>query len=132
MTSVLQTGQLALLSAAAKPPDLIVLDIHMPSLSGFEVCRTLKSRDATRDIPVVFISSATAVEEHVECFRIGGVDFINKPIVREEFLARAHTHIELGRLQRRLEQQVAQRTAELLAAYERLERELADRKQAHL
>jgi PAS domain S-box-containing protein len=124
------SGELALASAALKPPELIVLDIHMPVMDGFEVCRRLKNVPRTRDIPVMFISAATAIEEHVECFRAGAVAFVNKPIVPEELLARVEAHLELGRLRRRLELQVAERTAALELAYARLQQELADRKQA--
>ncbi len=126
------SGELALASAAANAPELIVLDIHMPGMNGFEVCRRLKEHSGTRDIPVMFISAATAVEEHVECFRVGGVAFVNKPLVPEEVVARVRAHLELGRLRRRLEQQVAERTAALETAYNQLERELTDREQAEM
>jgi len=121
------TGELALASVALKAPELILMDIRMPVLDGFEVCRRLKANAETSDIPVMFISSATAVEEHIECFRVGAVAFVNKPIVREELVARVQTHMELYRLHRRLEQQVAERTAALETAYEDLQRELEDR-----
>jgi PAS domain S-box-containing protein len=121
------TGELALASVAIKAPELILMDIRMPVMDGFEVCRRLKADVRTRDIPLMFISSATAVEEHVECFRLGAVAFVNKPIVREELVARVQTHMELYRLRRRLEQQVAERTAALETAYGDLQRELEDR-----
>jgi len=124
------SGELALASLAVKPADLILLDIHMPGMNGFEVCRRVKSDAKTGDIPVMFISSATAVEEHVECFRVGGISFVNKPIVREELVARIRAHIELARLRKRLEAQVAERTRALQLAYEQLERELREREHA--
>ncbi len=124
------TGELALASAAVKIPDLILLDIRMPVMDGFEVCGRLKASLQTRNVPVMFISAATAAEEHVKCFRYGAVAFVNKPVTPEELLARVRTHVELGRLRARLERQVAERTAELQSAYDLLQRELAEREQA--
>jgi PAS domain S-box-containing protein len=121
------TGELALASVAMRTPELILMDIRMPIMDGFEVARQLKAKAETRRIPIMFISSATAVEEHVECFRVGAVAFVNKPIVREELVARVQAHVELDRLRRRLEQEVAERTAALESAYEELQRELEDR-----
>jgi PAS domain S-box-containing protein len=124
------TGELALASVTMKAPELILMDIRMPVMDGFEVARQLKAKAETRDVPIMYISSATAVEEHIECFRLGAVAFINKPIVREELVARVRTHVELERLRRRLEQQVAERTAALETAYRDLRRELEDRMHA--
>jgi PAS domain S-box-containing protein len=124
------SGQLALASLAVKPADLILLDIHMPGMDGFEVCRRVKADAKIADIPVMFMSAATAIEEHIECFRVGAVAFVNKPIVREELVARIRAHVELARLRKRLEAQVAERTRALQAAYEQLERELRDREHA--
>jgi PAS domain S-box-containing protein len=121
------TGELALASVAMRTPELILMDIRMPIMDGFEVARQLKAKQETSRIPIMFISSATAVEEHVECFRVGAVAFVNKPIVREELVARVQAHVELDRLRRRLEQEVAERTAALESAYEELQRELEDR-----
>src|SRR6266849_7730676 len=92
------SGQLALASAALKPPQLILLDIRMPVLDGFEVCRRLKACEKTRDVPIMFITSARDVEVRVEGLRLGAVDFINKLFRPEELLARVRTHLELGRL----------------------------------
>ena len=122
------SGQLALASAAAKPPQLILLDIRMPGMDGFEVCRRLKACENTRDIPIMFVTSARDVEERVEGLRLGAVDFINKLFRPEELLARVRTHLELARLRADLERQVAQRTAELQTANERLQEELAQRR----
>jgi len=123
-----ESGQLGLASAAAKPPHLILLDIRMQGMDGFEVCRRLKDYEHTRDIPVMFITSGREVEERVEGLRLGAVDFINRFFRPEELLARVRTHLELGRLRADLEKQVAQRTAELRKANERLKEELAQRK----
>ena len=124
------SGEHALAAVAAEPPELILLDIRMPVLDGFEVCRRLKSQEASRDIPILFLSAGTEPEERVKCFEMGGVDFIPKPFQRGEFLARVRTHLELARLQTRLEGLVDQRTAELHAANEQLQRELSERKRA--
>ena len=74
------SGELTLVSAMAKPPELILLDIRMPGMDGFEVCRRLKERDETKDIPIIFISAHNEVEERVEGFKLGAVDFISKPL----------------------------------------------------
>jgi PAS domain S-box-containing protein len=123
-----ENGQLALASAAGQPPHLILLDIRMPGMDGFEVCRRLKACEDTRDIPLMFITSAREVEERVEGLRLGAVDFINRFFRPEELLARVRTHLELGRLRTDLEKQVAQRTTELRTANDRLKEELAQRR----
>jgi two-component system, cell cycle sensor histidine kinase and response regulator CckA len=114
------SGQLALASVAAWLPSLILLDIHMPDLDGFSVCRQLKASETTRGIPLIFISAATDVEERVAGLALGAVDYITKPFRREELLARVQTHVELYRLRTRLEEQVSQRTMELRATIEQL------------
>ncbi|MCX6968468.1 MAG: response regulator [Verrucomicrobia bacterium] len=124
------SGELAMASVASSPPELILLDIRMPGMDGFEVCRRLKEQQESREIPVLFISATTAQEERVKGLKVGGVDFISKPFQREDLLARVGIHLELARLRTNLENQVAQRTAELKAAYEQLENELEERKQA--
>jgi PAS domain S-box-containing protein len=123
-----ESGQLALAYAAANRPDLILLDIRMPRMDGLEVCRRLKDYEDTRDIPVIFITSGRDVEERVEGLRLGAVDFIHSVFLPEELLARVRTHLELGRLRTDLEKQVAQRTAELRTANDRLREELAQRR----
>jgi PAS domain S-box-containing protein len=122
------SGELALASIEVKPPALILLDIRMPGVDGFEVCRRLKLREETRDIPIVFLSAASEVEERVEGLRLGAVDFMSKPFSRDELLARVEIHLELATLRADLERQVAERTAELRAANRRLEEELAERR----
>jgi formate hydrogenlyase transcriptional activator len=114
------SGRLALASIAAWLPDLILLDIRMPGIDGFEVCRRFKASEGTRNIPLIFISAATEVEERVKGLALGAVDFVSKPFRREELLARVRTHLELGRLRANLEEQVSQRTIELRATIERL------------
>ena len=124
------SGQLALASVAAKTPELILLDIHMPGMDGFEVCRRLKAAEVSRDIPIVFLSATREVADRIEGFRLGAVDYMTKPYRPEELLARVQTHLDVGRLRSRLERQVAQRTAELRVVNERLQVELAGRKRA--
>lgn len=101
------SGELALTSAAARPPDLILLDNHLPDMDGFEVCRRLKTREESRTIPIIFINDSAGVDARVAGFDLGAVDFISQPFQPEEFLARVRTHLEVGRLHTQLEQQVA-------------------------
>lgn len=99
-----RTGQILLKAALSDPPDLILLDIRMPDMNGFELCRLLKSRPQLADIPVIFVSDLLATEEKIQGFALGAADFVTKPYQREELLARVHTHIELHRLRSRLEE----------------------------
>ena len=124
------SGEVALASIAARRPELILLDIRMPGIDGFEVCRRLRQDEETRDIPIVFLSAAGEAEERVEGLRLGAVDFISKPFSRDELLARVQMHLELAILRTNLERQVADRTAELRAANRRLEEELSVRRRA--
>ena len=109
-------GRMALRSAQARPPELILLDIRMPGIDGYEVCQRLKADDRTRDIPVIFLSALREEGNTVRGFELGAVDFIAKPYLPEEVLARVRTHVELRRLQTGLEERVAERTAQLLQA----------------
>src|SRR6516165_9301931 len=77
------SGKLALISVAADPPELILLDIRMPGMDGFEVCRRLKDVEETRRIPLMFISSTTEFQEWVQALKMGAVDFVSKPFRRE-------------------------------------------------
>ena len=95
-------GRLALSGAKAIPPDLILLDIVMPDMDGFEVCRRLKADEQTRDIPIIFCSSLNEPTHKVKAFSEGGVDYILKPFQQEELLARVRTHITLDSLQKSL------------------------------
>jgi signal transduction histidine kinase len=117
------SGELALASVAANPPDLILLDIRMPGMDGFEVFRRLKARQESCQIPVIFISALTEMEQRVEGLKLGALDFISKPFQREELLARVQTHMELSQLRTRLEQMVLERTRELEYAHEQLVRQ---------
>jgi len=96
-------GKMALTAAQAAPPDLILLDINMPEMNGYEVCERLKADQATRDIPIIFISALDATEDKVKAFTVGGLDYITKPFQFEEVLARVETHLALRKLQKRLQ-----------------------------
>ena len=107
------SGEIALRAIAASPPDLVLLDIRMPGMDGYETCERLKANSLTRDIPVIFISALTETADKLAAFRAGGVDYVSKPFQSEEVLARVRTHMQLHRMQQQLESKVADRTAEL-------------------
>jgi len=96
-------GPLALAAVQAKPPDLILLDIKMPGMSGYEVCEHLKIEDKTCNIPIIFISALDAIQDKVRAFTAGGVDYVTKPLQVEEVLARVETHLALRNLQKKLQ-----------------------------
>jgi signal transduction histidine kinase len=98
------SGKLALLAARYNPPDLILLDIHMPEMNGYEVCEHLKADDNLKGIPIIFISALTEQLNKVKAFAIGGVDYLTKPFQMEELHARVETHLKLRRLQIELEE----------------------------
>ena len=102
-------GRLALEAAARNSPDLILLDINMPEMDGFEVCRRLKADDKLAGIPVLFLSALTETRDKVNAFRLGGVDYITKPFQLEEVRARVETHLELHRARQR-ERELLERT----------------------
>jgi len=95
-------GELALRSIMAEAPELIVLDIRMPGLNGFDVCRKIKAIDKLKDLPVIFISAASDLEDKVRAFEEGGVDYITKPFQKEEVIARVRTHIALSHTMQRM------------------------------
>ncbi len=97
-------GKLALLAARRDPPDLILLDINMPEMNGYEVCERLKADDRLKGIPVIFISALTEPLDKVKAFAIGGVDYLTKPFQMEELHARVETHLKLRRLQIEVEE----------------------------
>ena len=112
----------AWLQASVVQPDLILLDVYMPGTDGFGVCEGLKSQAETRDIPVIFISAADDGAAKVQAFNSGGVDYITKPFYSEEVLARVSNHLAFHDLQRRLEERVRERSADLAAANLRLQK----------
>lgn len=96
------SGAIALRAAAAAPPDLVLLDVNMPGLDGFEVCRRLRSLPGLEDVPVLFLSARDEVGDKLEAFRAGAVDYLSKPFHFEEVQARVQTHLELRRARREL------------------------------
>ncbi|GAB7024874.1 PP2C family protein-serine/threonine phosphatase [Geotalea toluenoxydans] len=113
-------GEAALVAASTQPlPDLILLDINMPDMDGYEVCRRLKEDPLLREIPVIFLSGLDATQDKVKAFKAGGVDYITKPFQFDEMQARVTTHVRLRQFQSELEQ----KRRELQDAYDRLDRE---------
>ncbi len=98
------SGKLALKSVAHAQPDLILLDINMPEMNGYEVCQQLKDNPETAAIPVIFISALDDVQDKIQAFRQGGVDYITKPFQIEEVHARIKTHLTIDALQRELQE----------------------------
>ncbi|HTN82975.1 MAG TPA: ATP-binding protein [Sorangium sp.] len=131
-------GEMALRQIRREAPDLVLLDAVMPGMDGFEVCRRLKADPATRGIPILFMTVLADAASRVRGLELGAVDYVSKPFVREELVARVRTQLaihaaaralsekneELARAQASLELEVARRTEELRAANERLAREL--------
>lgn len=136
------SGAYALTTIQKELPDLILLDIKMPDMDGYEVCHFLKADERTREIPVIFISALNEVFDKVAAFSVGGLDYITKPFQVEELLARVKTHLALRQLQAELadknkelqeaktslEEKVKARTAELAAVNESLQAEIARRR----
>jgi len=100
------SGKEALTMLSRRKPDLILLDIMMPEMDGFEVCKKIKEDDNFSDIPVIFLSALSETDSKVKGFKVGGVDYITKPFQREEVLARIGLHIKLTKLQKELQQKV--------------------------
>ena len=107
------SGRVALTGIRQQPPDLILLDIRMPEMDGFEVCRQLKDDAVTSSIPVIFISGLEQTEDKIQAFDVGGLDYITKPFVATEVIARVQRHLELSRMQQNLESMVQDRTIKL-------------------
>jgi CheY-like chemotaxis protein len=122
---VATSGPRALAAVRAECPDLMLLDVNMPGMSGYDVCRQLKSDDALRAIPVIFISALDEVVDKVRAFESGGADYVTKPFQFGEVLARIDNQLRIQRLQRELEERNAELlriNEELLAAQRREER----------
>ena len=129
-------GSLALANIARSQPDLILLDIMMPGLDGYQICRRLKSDANTRHIPIIFISALGEVFDKVKAFEVGGDDYVTKPFQVEEVNARVRHHLEIHKLQRQLQERDAElnylveiRTAQLQQSlqFESLLRKISDR-----
>ncbi len=131
--SVAQNGLQALDVVSKVTPDIILLDIMMPELDGFGTCERLKADAATRDIPIIFLTAKVETEDIVRGFELGAVDYVTKPFNATELLARVHTHLEIQRLRRelqeyneQLEQKVEERTVEVRAAHALLQRQVKE------
>ncbi len=107
---VATNGRRALAAARSRPPDLVMLDINMPEMDGYEVCRHLKADELTTDVPVIFISALDEAMDKVRAFEVGGADYVTKPFQFEEVLARIENQLKLSRLQRDLERKNAELT----------------------
>ena len=108
LINVAQNGQQALDSVAKTPPDLILLDIMMPVLDGFETCKRLKANPQTADIPVIFLSARVETEDVIKGLDLGGVDYVTKPFNPAELMQRVRTHVTIRDLQTSLEKRVDQ------------------------
>jgi two-component system sensor histidine kinase/response regulator len=129
VTYTASDGEQVLQLAQTLPLDLVLLDIMMPGLSGYEVCSELKANEKTRDIPVIFLSALNQELDKVQAFAVGGVDYITKPFQVKEVLARIETHLTLRRLQKSMEEKnisLQQEIAERKLAEEALQRQAAE------
>ncbi len=109
-------GERALKRVQAYPPDLILLDVQMPGIDGFETCKRLKAEPKTASIPIIFMTALSDAQSKEKGFVLGAVDYITKPFQEKEMLARVKTHLQLRQLTKNLEQRVAEQTADLEAA----------------
>lgn len=114
-------GEMALKIARAAPPDIILLDIMMPGIDGYEVCRQLKADDQTRAIPIIFVTAKIGTEDQIKGLELGAVDYITKPISPPIVMARVKTHLALYDQQRELDRQVREKTRSLVIAQDKLE-----------
>jgi len=130
--AAVSSGERALKRLQRYHPDLILLDIKMSGIDGFETCRQIKQKPETADIPIIFITALTDVEVIENCFSLGAVDHINKPIQDIELLSRVKNHLELQQLRQSLEQAVVQRTHELEMALVYLKETLIHLQTAYL
>ncbi len=108
ITLTASSGERALYQISHYSPDLILLDVLMPDMDGFETCRRIKANSATSKIPVIFITAMTDVENKIRGFEVGGVDYIDKPFQQAELLSRVNTHLVIHELQQQLEAQNVQ------------------------
>ncbi len=106
---VAQSGKEAIVLAQTAHPDIVLLDVMMPEMDGFETCRWLKVQSSTKDIPIIFMTALVDVDNKVQAFEMGAVDYVTKPFERKEVLARINTHLTLRRLQKNLENEIAER-----------------------
>lgn len=132
-------GSMALIAARSALPQLILLDINMPEMNGYEVCQKLKADPLTAEIPVIFLSAYDDVFDKVKAFRVGGVDYITKPFQIDEVIVRIENQLklqaaqqEIRQLNNELEHRVKQRTNELRLTNQKLQQEVIQRKKAQL
>jgi len=114
--AIATSGERALQQVKRRPPDLILLDVMMPGIDGFETCQRLKADAETCNIPIIFMTAMADVDSKIKGFNLGAVDYITKPFQEQEVLVRVKTNLQLRFLTQNLEQQVAQKTAALQAA----------------
>ena len=119
---IANSGQLAMKIVAAQPPDLILLDVMMPGMDGYEVCRQIKANEATRHIPVIFVTALGEAEDETLGFELGAADYIVKPVSPPIVRARVRAHLALSDQRHGLEQMVAERTGELERSNRQLEK----------
>jgi putative two-component system response regulator len=125
-------GEKALALVAETPqPDLILLDVGLPGMSGFDVCRKLKAQPATADIPVIFLTGKAEAADQVEGLDLGAVDYITKPVNAKLLLARVRTHLAMANRRAELERQIEERTSQLEDARVQLIRRLARAMEFH-
>jgi diguanylate cyclase (GGDEF)-like protein len=131
-----KNGSMALITAKKNPPQLILLDIKMPDMDGYQVCEKLKADEVTKDIPIIFLSALDDVFDKVKAFTVGGVDYITKPFQSEEVIVRIQHQLalqaakaEIAELNTQLEQKVQQRTAQLEEVIQKLNQEIAQHQQ---
>ncbi len=118
---VAQDGEEGIERAQFAPPDLILLDVMMPGIGGFETCRRLKSHEVTKDIPVIFMTALSGIDDKITGYQVGGVDYVTKPFHTEEVLARINTHLSLQAMRR-----------QLVAQNRQLQQEMAERQKAEV
>ncbi|MEB3231178.1 MAG: response regulator [Leptolyngbyaceae bacterium] len=119
--AIATSGERAIKQANISEPDLILLDVMMPGIDGFETCHRLKADPLTRDIPIIFMTALSDTTDKVMGFNLGAVDYITKPFQEAELIARVSTQLKLHQLNQTLEYQVEQRTAELKAALQKIQ-----------
>ncbi len=100
-----KSGKMALKAVETAPPDLILLDVNMPEMDGYEVCRRLKANEKTSEIPVIYLSAMYETKDKVKAFEAGGVDYITKPFEIKEVQARITTHLNISQQKRQLVEQ---------------------------
>ncbi|MEZ2251299.1 sensor histidine kinase [Microcoleus sp.] len=114
--AIATSGERAIKQLERRSPDLILLDVMMPGIDGFETCKRLKANPKTCDIPIIFMTALSDEESKIKGFEVGAVDYITKPFQEREVLARVKTHLQLSLLTQNLEQQVSEKNAQLQAS----------------